>query len=210
MVQRWITVYYRGEQRVCYARCPSYNTCILNNVQENGHLFDVYLLSSLKAETRLKRGHGVRCKVTKEGRCLPNWWHLFRETYDKAELFNFLACIISSDTSPNVAIVFKNMVLSLTGLAIGSHEEADTRICMQKNNVQSQQHRCCRHCSQYVVCASGTSSAGAVGCFCPKTEHEIDSIKWLVLPSCRNVQRQALHLWIYWLRCRFRIPWKRR
>ena len=51
-------------------------------------MFDVYWSSSLKGETRSKRGIGARRRVADKG----NTWHSFlRDNSNKTELFNFLA-----------------------------------------------------------------------------------------------------------------------
>ena len=54
-------------------------------------VFDVYQSSSLKAETRSKRGHGVRRRVTSTGKIPSNWQSFTRNNDNKTELFNFLA-----------------------------------------------------------------------------------------------------------------------
>ena len=97
-------------------------------------VFDVYRPCSLKAETRLKRGHGVRRRVTGLGKIPSKWQTFLRENDNKAELFNFLADKIAGMATPNVVIVTKeedaisNSTIDLAGVAPCSHEEADTRI----------------------------------------------------------------------------------
>lgn len=97
-------------------------------------VFDVYHQSSLKAETRSKRGRGVRRRVTKEGKIPSNWRNFLRENDNKVELFNFLADKIGHMSSQNVVIVTKeedavsNHTINLAGVAPCSHEESDTRI----------------------------------------------------------------------------------
>ncbi|KAJ8410237.1 hypothetical protein AAFF_G00202180 [Aldrovandia affinis] len=70
-------------------------------------VFDVYRPSSLKAETRSKRGRGVRRRVTGKGKIPSNWRNFLRENDNKAELFNFLADKIARVATPNVVIVTK-------------------------------------------------------------------------------------------------------
>ena len=97
-------------------------------------MFDVYHQSSLKAETRSKRGRGVRRRVTKEGKIPSNWRNFLRVNDNKVELFNFLADKIAHMSSQNVVIVTKeedavsNHTINLAGVAPCSHEESDTRI----------------------------------------------------------------------------------
>ena len=97
-------------------------------------VFDVYRPSSLKAETRSKRGRGVRRRVTAAGKLPSKWQNFLRDNDNKAELFNFLADKIACVATPNVVIVTKeeeavsNCTIDLAGVAPCSHEEADTRI----------------------------------------------------------------------------------
>eukprot|EP00745_Piridium_sociabile_P026562 TRINITY_DN4240_c0_g2_i9.p1 TRINITY_DN4240_c0_g2~~TRINITY_DN4240_c0_g2_i9.p1 ORF type:complete len:1084 (-),score=281.98 TRINITY_DN4240_c0_g2_i9:490-3741(-) len=97
-------------------------------------VFDVYRPSSLKAETRAKRGRGVRRRVTSNGKIPSNWRNFLRDNDNKTELFNFLADKIAQMATPNVVIVTKeedavsNHTINLDEVAPCSHEEADTRI----------------------------------------------------------------------------------
>ncbi|KAJ8351997.1 hypothetical protein SKAU_G00234730 [Synaphobranchus kaupii] len=70
-------------------------------------LFDVYRKASLKAETRLRRGLGARCRVTDNGKVPRNWRSFLRENDNKTELFNFLADKIVRMHTPNTVIVTK-------------------------------------------------------------------------------------------------------
>ena len=54
-------------------------------------VFDAYLTSSLKFETRSKRGRGVRRRVTSKGKLLTNWRNFLRDNDNKTALFNYLA-----------------------------------------------------------------------------------------------------------------------
>eukprot|EP00058_Branchiostoma_floridae_P021206 XP_002606696.1 hypothetical protein BRAFLDRAFT_72537 [Branchiostoma floridae] len=97
-------------------------------------VFDVYKPSSLKGETRLKRGHGAKRRVTNRGRIPSNWRNFLRESDNKTELFRFLADKITQMSTPNLVIVTRdedaasNRTISLEGIAPCSQEEADTRI----------------------------------------------------------------------------------
>ena len=55
--------------------------------QRTDIVFDVYYPSSLKAETRLKRGRGARRRVTSNGRIPSNWPNFLRENDNKTELY---------------------------------------------------------------------------------------------------------------------------
>jgi len=54
-------------------------------------VFDTYQASSLKSETRSKRGHGARRRVTGTGKLPRNWRDFLRHSANKAELFDCLA-----------------------------------------------------------------------------------------------------------------------
>lgn len=103
-------------------------------------VFDVYQPSSLKAETRTKRGHGVRRRVTSMGKIPRNWQNFLRDNDNKTELFNFLAQKIAQMSTPSMIIVTKeddiasNCRVSTDRLAPCSHEEADTRIFLHARN----------------------------------------------------------------------------
>jgi len=104
-------------------------------------VFDVYQPSSLKAETRTKRGRGVRRRVESKGKIPQNWQNFLRNNDNKTELFNFLADKISQMSTPNTVIVTRendvvasNHEVSMDGLAPCCHEEADTRIFVHARN----------------------------------------------------------------------------
>jgi hypothetical protein len=94
----------------------------------------VYLASSLKAETRSKRGSGARRKVTANVKVPQNWRSFLRDNDNKTELFHFLADKISEIETLNTVIVTRgeydvsNQAVNLDAVAPCSHEEADTRL----------------------------------------------------------------------------------
>ena len=54
-------------------------------------VFDTYKASSLKSETRSKRGLGDRHRVTGTGKLPRNWHNFLRPSANKTELFDYLA-----------------------------------------------------------------------------------------------------------------------
>ena len=64
-------------------------------------VFDVYRPSSLKAESRSKRGHGARRMVTSRCKGPSNWPNFLGDNDNKTDLFNFLADKIEHMPSPN-------------------------------------------------------------------------------------------------------------
>ena len=62
-----------------------------NNYLRTALVFDTYPASSLKSETRSRRGEGNRRRVTESGRLPRNWRNFLRHSENKTELFQFLA-----------------------------------------------------------------------------------------------------------------------
>lgn len=97
-------------------------------------VFDVYKTSSLKAETRSKRGNGSRHRVTDKTELPPSWSSFLRDSDNKTELFEYLADKIVSMCPDKVVVVTKgdqalsNKPINFDGLYPCNHEEADSRI----------------------------------------------------------------------------------
>ena len=94
----------------------------------------MYKPSSLKAETRSKRGFGARQLVTGNGKIPKNWQSFMRDNTNKTELFHFLADMIVGHCTDNIVYVTQgdtvlcNFEANVDNLAPFYHEEADTRI----------------------------------------------------------------------------------
>ncbi len=97
-------------------------------------VWDEYSPESLNAETRSKRGKGVRRRVEPHNAIPGNWQEFLRIDDNKVELFSFLATYISAlDTGKQIITTHRAEVIctrsrDTSGLAPCSHEEADTRI----------------------------------------------------------------------------------
>ena len=98
-------------------------------------VFDVYKKSSFKSETRMKRGQGIRRRVTGTSKTPKNWTSFLQDDNNKTEeLFNFLAeKMCQSDTTSTVVVTrgddaISKKMRSLDAVAPCSHEEADTRM----------------------------------------------------------------------------------
>ena len=110
-------------------------------------VFDVYKSSSLKNETRSKRGHGVRRRVTSNGKMPTNWRNFLRDNNNKTELFSFLAEQIAQISTPNVNIATKEEgavcthSISFSEITPCSHEEADTRIFVHARHAAKEGNR---------------------------------------------------------------------
>ena len=108
----------------------------LRHVSRLDVVWDEYLPESLKAETRSKRGKGVRRRVEPFSAMPGNWPEFLRIDDNKAELFSFLATIVTAlDTEKQIISTHHAEVLcthlrDTSGLAPCTHEEADTRIML--------------------------------------------------------------------------------
>jgi len=97
-------------------------------------VFDVYKKSSLKSETRSKRGQGIRRRVTGTSKTPGNWQSFLCDASNKTELFHFLAEKMCEAETTSTVIVTKgedaisNTRKSLDAVSPCCHEEADSRI----------------------------------------------------------------------------------
>jgi hypothetical protein len=105
--------------------------------QKTDILPDVYLASSLKSETRSKRGSSTRPRLTGNDKVPQNWRSFLRDNDNKTELFLFLADTISEmDTFMKMLIVTKgedpvsNQTVNIDTGAPCGHAEAYTRLCV--------------------------------------------------------------------------------
>lgn len=84
-------------------------------------VFDVYSPTSLKAETRSKRGERGRRKVTNKNTIASNWQNFMRHNDKNKELYHFLV-------APNMVIVTKgHAVLSTRGTGLDGLDKCFTR-----------------------------------------------------------------------------------
>ena len=110
-------------------------------------VFDVYLATSLKAETRTKRGQGGRRRVTETGKIPPNWHSFLRDDDNKTELFNFLVDKIVENCTENTVLVTQkedvlcNLQFNVEGLMPCNHEEADIRIFLHVRHAVAGGHK---------------------------------------------------------------------
>ena len=111
----------------------------LQHVSRLDLVWDSYVVDSLKATARAKRGKGVRRRVIASAPIPGNWHNFLRVDLNKQELFSFLskALIQSFDEDNNELVVTDGeQVLcvppqqDIHSLAPCSHEEADTRMLL--------------------------------------------------------------------------------
>jgi hypothetical protein len=99
-------------------------------------VWDRYIDNSLKLNTRLSRGTGVRRRVSGTTALPANWQSFLRCDKNKIELFRFLAKCVANVRNDSVELVstFDNDVISSNpvfhkeGISPCNHEEADTRV----------------------------------------------------------------------------------
>ena len=102
--------------------------------QRTDVIFDVYVSQSLKAETRSKRGHRNRRRVTGNGKVPPNWKGFLRNEENKTELFLFHADELVKHCNKSQVVVTKgdtvvcNTSCDVDCLDEFNHAEADTRL----------------------------------------------------------------------------------
>ena len=118
----------------------------LQHVSRLDLVWDVYKPESLKADTRSKRGKGIRRRVEASSAVPHNWREFLRIDENKTELFSFLSTQVAGiDTEKEVIAtcltgVFCNNRQDATSLAPCMHEEADTRMILHLEDAVKQQY----------------------------------------------------------------------
>lgn len=114
----------------------SYVTSQLQHLDRLDIVWNLYMAGSLKADTRSKRGKGVRRRVEPSSAVPGNWQEFIRIDDNKKELFSFLASNVADiDTNKHLITTQGTGVLcssrqDVSALAPCTHEEADTRILL--------------------------------------------------------------------------------
>ncbi|CAB3981604.1 Hypothetical predicted protein, partial [Paramuricea clavata] len=97
-------------------------------------VWDTYISDSLKESTRVKRGKGVRRKVSGQTRLPGNWMDFLHDSTNKKELFAFLTTKVEQFNCPASTAMYVTSGQSVLSISSGSpmqscnHEEADTRV----------------------------------------------------------------------------------
>ena len=118
----------------------------LQGVQRLDIIWDRYIENSLKAQTRNKRGNGVRRRVQADVRLPANWGEFLKVDSNKTELFLYLAeqttnlpcetnkCILSTSD----ILVLSSSVDVMSHISPCTHEEADTRLILHASDCARQ------------------------------------------------------------------------
>lgn len=110
-------------------------------------VFDVYLPGSLKSDTRDRRGHGVRKKITATTKTPQNWQSFMRNDDNKSGLFCFLAEKVVGVAGPSIVVATKgenivsNQQIDPSLLTACTHEEADTRVFLHTRHALLTGHK---------------------------------------------------------------------
>ena len=121
----------------------------LRHVSRLDLMWDSYVVDSLKATARAKRGKGVRRRVVASAPILGNWHNFLCVDLNKQELFSFLSkALIHSFDEDNKELVVTDgeQVLcvppqqDIHSLAPCSHEEADTRMLLDAAHAAQHGH----------------------------------------------------------------------
>ena len=78
---------------------------ICREVFTDTYSFDTYMKESIKSQTRVRRGAGVRRRVSGTSTTPSNWSSFFKFDEYKTELFAFLAFKVASIKSTNTVTV---------------------------------------------------------------------------------------------------------
>ena len=128
-----------------------YITSQLQHVDRLDIVWDLYMADSLKADTRSKRGKGVRRRVEPSSAVPQNWQEFLRVDDNKTELFSFLASNVADiDTNKHLITTHSTGVLcsnrqDVSDLAPCTHEEADTRILLHLQDAVQQVTAKCQY-----------------------------------------------------------------
>ena len=121
-----------------------YITSQLQHVNRLDVVWDEYIADSLKAETRTRRGKGIRRRVEPSNTIPGNWQEFLRINDNKIELFSFLATSAATIATDKQVIstchtgVLCTQSRDVSGLAPCTHEEADTPILLHLEDAVKQ------------------------------------------------------------------------
>ena len=136
-----------GAKTLCDYATQVFLPCITSQLQlaiRVDVVWDEYMPDSLKADTRTKRGRGIRRRVEPSSSIPGNWQAFLRINENKVELFSFLATRLAAQETEKqvISALQKDVVCTHTrdiaGLAPCTHEEADTRMLLHVEDATKQ------------------------------------------------------------------------
>ena len=116
------------------------------NAQRMDIVFNTYKKDSLKSQTRLKRGKGIRRKVQTNSIAPTNWKASLRMDQNKTELFRFISTQLlplKEETDTILVYAFDDVscsskpTLNMDLLSPSNHEEADTRVLLHSKHIST-------------------------------------------------------------------------
>ena len=116
------------------------------NAQRMDNVFDTYKKDSLKSQTRLERGKGIRRKVQTNSIAPTNWKAFLRIDENKTELFKFISTQLlplEAETDTILLYAFDDVscsnkpTVNMDLLSPSNHEEADTRVFLHSKHIST-------------------------------------------------------------------------
>ena len=116
------------------------------NAQRMDIVFDTYKKDSLKSQTRLKRGKGIRRKVQTNSIAPTNWKAFLRIDENKTELFKFISTqLLPLEAQTDTILVYafddvscsNKPTLNMDLLSPSNYEEADTRVFLHSKHIST-------------------------------------------------------------------------
>ena len=116
------------------------------NAQRMDIVFDTYKKDSLKSQTRLKHGKGIRRKVQTNSIAPTNWKAFLRIDENKTELFKFISTqLLPSEAETDTILVYafddvscsNKPTLNMDLLSPSNHEEADTCVFLHSKHIST-------------------------------------------------------------------------
>ena len=109
-------------------------------------VFDTYKKDSLKSQTRLKRGKGIRRKVQTNSIAPTNWKAFLRIDENKTELFKFISTqLLPLEAQTDTILVYafddvscsNKPTLNMDLLSPSNYEDADTRVFLHSKHIST-------------------------------------------------------------------------
>ena len=111
-------------------------------------VFDRYFDTSLKGDTRDRRGTSFKVAVKEDTPIVRDWGKFLKESSNKDQLFTLLAEKITTERSDSKVVVSTNgenvissVVVDTSDISPCNHEEADTRIFLHAKNISAAGHQ---------------------------------------------------------------------